>query len=268
MPFTVSHIAAVLPIYRPLSRLRLFSAAVIGSMVPDFGMLLPGYVPRWQSHSIAGLWSFSLPIGLLAFALTVLLIAPALTEVLPDRAYARIRLAESRSPPRALWRTMLYAAPVIVLAAVTHLIWDGFTHENARGVRMFPMLDELGPEVDGHTLQLFRWLQYGSSILGLAAVIVALLVWMHHAPATGTSRIARRLDLSERRLWIVGYVLLALCGIAAGIGRAHTHMAALPAGLRIGAVAVSAVRAGAVSLLFVSLCLLLRLRLFGQAAHT
>jgi hypothetical protein len=268
MPFTVSHVAAVLPAYRPLSRARLFSAAVIGSMVPDFGLLFPGFLPRWETHSVGALWTFSLPIGLAAFVLTVLLIAPALTEVLPDRAYARLRIAEAKAPHRPLWRTLLYAAPVIVLGAVTHLIWDGFTHENARGVRMFPILDELGPDLDGHALHVFRWLQYASSIFGLVAVVVALLVWMHHAPAAATEPSPRRLGDRERNIWIFGYVVVLLSGIAAGAWRAHTHMSALAAGLKIGAIAVSAMRAGAVSLVFVSLLLLLRLRIGGQAAQT
>jgi hypothetical protein len=268
MPFTVSHIAAVLPAHRRLSRARLFSAAVIGSMVPDFGLLLPGQVPRWETHSLGALWTFSLPVGMLAFVLTVLLIAPALTEVLPDRAYARLRLAEAKALPRPLWRTLVYAAPVIVLGALTHLMWDGFTHENARGVRMFPVLDELGPEFEGHTLQLFRWLQYGSSIVGLVAVIVALLVWMHHAPAAATLRTPRRLGDLERRVWMGGYVVVALSGILAGSWRGQAHMSALSAGLKIGVIAISAMRASAVSLLLVSLLLLLRLRISGKAAQT
>ena len=41
MPFTISHAAAVLPFIRPLARWRLLSAAVIGSMVPDFGWCKP-----------------------------------------------------------------------------------------------------------------------------------------------------------------------------------------------------------------------------------
>lgn len=268
MPFTVSHVAAVLPAYRLLSRARLFSAAVIGSMVPDFGLLLPGFIPRGETHSIGALWTFSLPVGMVAFALTVLLIAPALTEVLPDRAYARLRLAESRAPPRSLWRTLLYAAPVIVLAAVTHLMWDGFTHENARGVRMFPILDELGPELDGHALRLFRWLQYASSIVGLVAVVVALLAWMHHAPAPAAARTPRRLGGLERAFWSGAYVLVALSGIAASVWRAHAHMAGLATGLKIGAIAISAMRASAVSLALVSLLLLLRLRICRQDSGT
>jgi hypothetical protein len=268
MPFTVSHIAAVLPAHRLLSRAGLFSAAVIGSMAPDFALLLPGFVPRWESHSIQALVTFSLPLGLVAFVLTVLLVAPAITEVLPDRAYARLRRAEAERPPRALWLTLVYAAPIIVLAAVTHLIWDGFTHESARGVRMVPVLGELGPEVDGHALYLFRWLQYGSSIVGLVAVLVALLIWWHHAPVQGQAPLSRRLAYRERALWSGAYLAVILCGIALGAWRVHAHMSTFAAGMRIGYVAISALRATAMSLLVVSFLLLLRLRIFGQAVRT
>ena len=35
MPFTVSHVAAILPLHKPLRRLGLLSAAAIGAMAPD-----------------------------------------------------------------------------------------------------------------------------------------------------------------------------------------------------------------------------------------
>ena len=129
MPFTVSHVAAVLPGYRALSRARLFTAAVIGSMAPDFGMLLPGFVARWQTHSLLALFSFCLPMGLAAYGLTLLLIKPAVIEIVPDGAYARLRAADAMAAPRHL-RAWLYAALAILLGAITHLIWDAFTHED------------------------------------------------------------------------------------------------------------------------------------------
>src|SRR5262249_2987270 len=97
MPFTVSHVAAVVPLYRPLSPVHVFSAAVIGSMVPDFGMLLPGSLERWQTHSFAALFSFCLPLGLIAYWLTQRLVKPAVAEVLPDSAYLRLRSEHPRT---------------------------------------------------------------------------------------------------------------------------------------------------------------------------
>src|SRR5579872_4328634 len=180
MPFTVSHVAAVVPVYRPLSRVHVFSAAVIGSMVPDFGMLLPGSLERWQTHSIAALFSFCLPVGLITYGVTQRLVKPAVTEVLPDSAYLRLR---AQHPTTDLRRplTWLYAAIALLLGALTHLVWDGFTHENARGVRFFPFLSDYGPEMAGHSLQLYRWLQYGSSVFGLVVTAVALLLWLRRA---------------------------------------------------------------------------------------
>src|SRR5580692_6644676 len=96
MPFTVSHVAAVVPAYRWLTRWHVFSAAVIGSMVPDFGILLPLSFARWQTHSLRALLTFCLPVGLCAFWLTQWLIKPAVLEVLPDRAFARLRSEHPR----------------------------------------------------------------------------------------------------------------------------------------------------------------------------
>src|ERR1700689_4493637 len=212
MPFTVSHIAAVLPGYRPLTRAHVFTAAVSGSMVPDFGWLVPEPISRLQTHSIPALFSFSLPVGLVAYWVPLLLISPAMLEVVPDGAYVRLRDAPAVPSIKRL-ASWLYAATALLLGAVTHLIWDAFTHENARGVRMFPLLDDYGPEMAGHSLRLYRWLQYGSSLLGLAAVAAALIVWLRHAPAPLEPPL-RRLAQPERLAWLGAYLLLGLLTMA------------------------------------------------------
>ena len=97
MPFTVSHIAAVLPGHRAFARAGILSAAVIGSMVPDFGLLLPGSLARWQTHSAEALVTFCLPVGLATYWLLQRLIKPAMLQIMPDRAYLRLRAA----PPSA-----------------------------------------------------------------------------------------------------------------------------------------------------------------------
>ena len=94
MPFTVSHVAAVLPGHRLLARAQVFSAAVIGSMVTDFGLLLPEKLARWQTHSIPALLHFCLPVGLAAYVLMLLLIKPAVLQIVPDGPYLRLRDAD------------------------------------------------------------------------------------------------------------------------------------------------------------------------------
>jgi len=67
MPFTISHAAAVLPFARPLARWRLLSAAIIGSMVPDFAWVTPWHPPRVDTHSALGLLTYCLPVGMATF---------------------------------------------------------------------------------------------------------------------------------------------------------------------------------------------------------
>src|ERR1700735_1785114 len=89
MPFTVSHIAAVLPFSRRLARWRLLSATIVGSMVPDFGLLLPTRPARGETHSAIGLVTFCWPVGLATFWIFQRIIKQAVTAVLPAGAYMR-----------------------------------------------------------------------------------------------------------------------------------------------------------------------------------
>ena len=137
MPYTLSHVAAVLPFSRQLARLQILSAMVIGSMVPDFGYLLPIHPLRAATHSAVSLVTFSLPLGLLSYWIFQRWMKAPLFNLLPDQAYLRWR---PFSAP-ATWtspRQWLLAACGVLLGAVIHLVWDGFTHEGARGMRMMP----------------------------------------------------------------------------------------------------------------------------------
>jgi hypothetical protein len=208
MPFTIAHVAAVLPVRRWLRHGGLFSATVIGSMAPDFGVLLPFDLSRGATHGVRALVSFCLPAGLLAWWLFQRLIRPAWAEVLPggwrlrsDGSGRAARLAD----PRA-W---LAASAAIVFGAFTHLCWDAFTHEDGRGVRMLPFLDDYyGPELVGHPIHLYRWLQHGSSLLGLAAVAFAAWRWtrdVQSLPARGQGA-GGTLSASERHYWLLAYL--------------------------------------------------------------
>ncbi len=174
MPFTISHPAAVLPFARLLGRWRVLSALVIGSMVPDFGYLMPWRLPRFETHSAAALLSFSLPIGLAAYWVFQRLLKTPLREVLPDGAYSAslpfAPIAEIGSP-----RQWIIASGGVLIGAVTHLVWDAFTHEGARGVRMLPGLDEWFVDVAGHELAGPRFLEDISSVVGL--IVVGWVLW-------------------------------------------------------------------------------------------
>lgn len=215
MPFTISHVAAVLPCHRTLRRYGLFSAAIIGSMVPDFGFLLPVPLHRSETHSARALFTFCLPLGLATYWLFQLLVKTAWCAILPGRWRARLRTEHPVARLRD-WRIWLGAALAVLAGAFTHLVWDGFTHEDGRGVRMLPFLDDDGPYVTGNPLPLYQWLQLGSSVVGLAIVLAALWKWTRNdrpldsaaAPATATWPYP---DLAawERLFWLSAYLLVA-----------------------------------------------------------
>ena len=62
-------------------------------------------------------------------------------EVLPEGAYARWRPFASPADFASI-RQWVLAGCGVLTGAVTHLVWDAFTHENARGVRMIPWLED------------------------------------------------------------------------------------------------------------------------------
>jgi hypothetical protein len=259
MPFTLSHTAAVLPFARALRRRGLLSAAVIGSMVPDFGLFLPWNLPRHHTHSLSALVTFCLPVGLVAFWLYQLLIKPAVAEVLPDRVYSRWVIDAAPARLRSL-RQWALAGVGILLGALTHVIWDGFTHEGARGVRLFPALDDPAVDIGGHIWLGYRLLQHLSSIGGLGVVV--LLGWraLRGAPASAPSA-PRQLSPAERYRWCWTY------GVTTITVAAITFVTIPPATYRVpglpsllGHAAVVSLWGLAAALILVSACLQLRLR--------
>jgi hypothetical protein len=204
MPFTISHAALVLPFSRVLARWQLLSAVVIGAMVPDFGLFFPWRMHRFETHSAMALLTFCLPVGMATYWLFQYLIKRPLIEVLPESAYARWRPFSAAADFTSI-RQWILAACGVLAGALTHLVWDAFTHENARGIRMIPWLEEPIVEIGSHHMSGVRVLQDGSSLIGL--VIVLGLVWygLRHGREPAVPQ--RPLSPAERRAWVLTYVL-------------------------------------------------------------
>jgi hypothetical protein len=259
MPFTISHVAVVLPFSRRLARWRLLSAAIIGSMAPDFGWFLPLRPARFETHSALSLLTFCLPIGLGAYWVFQRLIKRPVIELLPDGAYRRWREfsdpADYASPLQ--W---LLAAVGVLAGAISHLIWDAFTHEGARGVRMIPALDDPLFEIGGHHFIGTHLLQDVSSLLGFVMVIALLAYGLRNGPADAAA-VSRPLGRAERRAWAGGYLLAALVFTVVFFLLRHPESAAHRLVLPISNAAIALLRGLAAALLSVSVFLNLRLRM-------
>ena len=108
-------------------------------------------------------------------------------------------------------------------------------------------------------LHLYRWLQYASSVVGLAVVLAALIVWLRHAPTPSPPPV-RRIGRSERLAWLAAYLLpplLAMGWVISGISSGN--FSPLVNGVALGQVAIMGMRGCAASLLLISVLVRARL---------
>jgi hypothetical protein len=160
VPLTLAHPAAVLVLRRtPLP----LTALVAGSVVPDLPLILGvnGYV---QTHSLWGVLTLDLVLGLVLVAGWYAGIGPAVV----DGAPGRWRPPQPTWPPASV-RVLLPLA--VVVGALTHVVWDAFTHPGRWGTQLVPWL-----EAEHAGLLGAKWIQYGSGALGTGVVVVVTLM--------------------------------------------------------------------------------------------
>lgn len=169
MPFTISHAAAVLPLHKWTRAKLPLAALMIGSMSPDFAYFIPGDPVRITTHSIAGVFSFCLPVGLILWLLFVRVLEQPTLALMPESWSARI------VPPHREWtfRRLLIAAAAVILGALTHLIWDAFTHGDTLVTNTFSALNSVAVEIGGERIRWYALLQHASTVIGL----VFLTIW-------------------------------------------------------------------------------------------
>ena len=184
VPFTVSHVAAVVPLARsPL----VASALVIGSVSPDLPYYLPLVVGSEATHSPVGVVSIDVLISLAVFvAWHGFLTRPAV-----DCAPAALR---GRIPPQAVHplstrlsspRQVLLVPVSAAVGAATHVAWDSFTHAGGWGATHVAWLAEQQGLLPG-----YGWAQYGGGVFGALVIAVWLARWWRRtAAAPSVSRL-------------------------------------------------------------------------------
>ncbi len=168
VPFTPSHVAAVLPL-RGRDGLGLpLAALAAGSMSPD----LPYFQPfvNWRlvaasTHSAIGILTWDLLFGL-ALWIVWRAGATALHGLAPHPIRRRWQPAAWPATAGA-WLLVVAAVP---LGAVTHVLWDAFTHVGGFGATQIPAIGATYAMPWG-PFPGYRLLQYASGATGLAIVI-------------------------------------------------------------------------------------------------
>lgn len=201
MPLTFVHPVAVLPFRRlglPLS------ALVVGSMAPDLEFLLR-LAPRSElGHTAEGLLLFCLPAGLLILWLFQRVWSHPLASLLEEGPADRAAGLSEGFAFGPLSRFGGICAAVL-LGALTHVAWDSFTHDYGWVVQRVPGLSRRVFAGVRGGVPLYKALQHGSTVFGLAAM--AVMAWMHRA--------------HRRHVSAAGWRAIALaCLSSAGLGLA------------------------------------------------
>lgn len=214
MPFTPSHAVVALPFLRtPL----IPAAIAIGAMTPD----LPLFIRRTGltysfTHTYANVVWTALLAGVL-FAVWRLVLRPAVPEFLPERMARRLpedwRATGVAALPELVgngWWPRCLLVVSALLGVLSHIAWDMFTHEGRAGVEILPILDQQWGPLLG-----YKWLQHGSSVIGLVILGIFALLWLRRN--TMGERFPRILPTWIRLVWWISLPTLLVAALAWGL---------------------------------------------------
>jgi hypothetical protein len=228
MPLTPAHAAAVIPLRRWKARFWL-SPLIVGSMAPDFMYyIFPPQDLRHFGHTPLGLIAFCVPVGLAVLLAFHAFFKRPLVLLMPLALREKLWPLCGRYPILPL-RRLLWICVLIYLGAVTHVLWDGVTHEDGWAVRDNPPMQEAILTVLGHEIHICRLLQYVSSVGGLGLLAWWSWRWYRTAPA-GRAPDDWPLLRIGRPIIVTGMVFF---GLTVGIGCGLNYVLRLPGAFAI-----------------------------------
>jgi uncharacterized protein DUF4184 len=186
VPFTLAHPAAILPLVR---RPLVASALVAGAVAPDLLYLDPIYRLATQgingnftltlTHKFSsGLWLDPLLALILLLAFEVVVKRPLLA-LAPSGLAARLPSpVDSLRPPSLV--VLVWTVVSAVIGALTHVLWDSFTHYDGYFVRHYHSFFT-AQVTDAWDVN--RILQYVSTVGGCLVLAIWLYRWYNRVDA-------------------------------------------------------------------------------------
>ena len=174
MPFTFSHPAIVLPLSYLPKRWVSLTGLVIGSLTPDFEYLLKMRIESVFGHTLVGLAWFDVPLGIILAFVFHDIVRNSLLDNLPLLLKARLTVFKQfdwNSYFRNNWLIVILST---LVGAASHLVWDGFTHNQAFFVQKIPGLSMV-IEIFGRQVPILKLLQHSSTLVGGFVIAFALL---------------------------------------------------------------------------------------------
>jgi hypothetical protein len=147
-------------------------------MIPDVLMFLPGFHDYyWLTHSRRGILTACLPLGVGFFLLFELLAKRPLIDLAPEPICRRLHghFAPTIRPTFGFFFSIAVAT---LIGAMSHVLWDSFTHEGRRDVRLVPVLDTEWFTLLGITFTGISTLQHFSSVVFLPILLGGVIWWL------------------------------------------------------------------------------------------
>ena len=173
MPFTFSHPAIVLPLVYISRKWFSISALVVGSLTPDFEYFFRMKLKSQYSHTLEGLFWFDLPLGLLLLFIFHFVIRDVLIENLPKEIKSRFYSNSKYDWCSYFKNNWLIVLSSIFIGALSHVLWDSFTHKSGYFVELIPTLKNSVFFLGNH-VPIYKLLQHCSTFLGGLFIIIAV----------------------------------------------------------------------------------------------
>lgn len=160
MPWTFSHPAIVFPLKQSrIGKYLNLPALVVGSTSPDLLYSFGLYQSATTAHDLLGWFYTAFPFCLLIFILNYLFRNPLKT----------VSPIPLNNPILLNWREISLFILSLYIGALTHIVWDSFTHETGTAVRIFSVLQAqlLQGMTDSQEIAIYKLLQHLGSVLGL-----------------------------------------------------------------------------------------------------
>jgi hypothetical protein len=209
MPFTLAHPIAALPLWQ-LSQKRLnLLGLMVGTIVPDLAYFLALRPIESFSHTWLGALTQGVLEGLVLFGVIQYGLMRPLLVIVPQTIAQRCQNFRYRDRVDLAYLIILVIS--IWLGAISHIVWDSFTHPTGWAVQHLLWLQyPIGP------LPIYKLLQYGSGVCGLAGLVRWFGLWQAQAPVQRSAPM-----LSKRHQAIVwcgiGLTTLMMMGLAIGL---------------------------------------------------
>jgi len=172
MPFTISHIAAILPFKKFTPEYLSLSGLIIGSMAPDFEYFIRMKLYGHYGHRFIGIFTFDLPVSILLYILFHLVVRKPFIIHSPQYIYSRIYGELNNQWIPKYFKHYAVIICSIFIGIITHFIWDGFTHDQEYVVARFFTFLLYEVNIAGRYIPIHFILQILSSVVGIVILIV------------------------------------------------------------------------------------------------